>query len=140
MRKSIILCSVLLISGSVFSQALDLGIQLENAKKRNALQYRLRSTLNKPTYSTAKEAGKQEYKTPVIKIPLEGQYVGNNKAGADIYAMQPYNMPCLSPDSTFASKMPVALKSSTITILKKPTYDGKYNVNSVSPPQINDKK
>ena len=53
------------------------------------------------------------YKTPpadmsVIKIPLKGEYTRNNGKGANIYSMQPYNMPCLVPDSTFLSKMPIA--------------------------------
>ncbi len=44
----------------------------------------------------------------VLKIPLTGTYEGNNGKGADIYAMQPYNMPCIVPDKTFTSNMPVA--------------------------------
>ncbi len=44
----------------------------------------------------------------VVKIPLTSTYAGNNGKGADIYNMQPYNMPCLVPDKTFSSNMPVA--------------------------------
>jgi hypothetical protein len=47
---------------------------------------------------------------PVIKQKLSPKYSGNNGKGADVYAMMPYNMPCLVPDSTFRSSMPVKLK------------------------------
>ncbi len=44
----------------------------------------------------------------VLKIPLTSTYEGNNGKAADIYAMQPYNMPCIVPDKTFTSNMPIA--------------------------------
>jgi hypothetical protein len=43
----------------------------------------------------------------VVKIQLKRKYLSNNGQGADIYAMMPYNMPCLVPDSTYSSNMPV---------------------------------
>lgn len=44
----------------------------------------------------------------VLKIPLTSTYEGNNGKGADIYTMQPHNMPCIVPDKTFTSNMPIA--------------------------------
>lgn len=44
----------------------------------------------------------------VLKLPLTATYEGNNGKDADIFAMQPYNMPCIVPDKTFISNMPVA--------------------------------
>ena len=44
----------------------------------------------------------------VLKLPLTADYEANNGKGADIFAMQPYNMPCIVPDKTFRSNMPVA--------------------------------
>lgn len=46
----------------------------------------------------------------VLKIPLTATYEGNNGKGADLYAMQPYDMPCIVPDKTFNSAMPIAGK------------------------------
>ncbi|MDB5191113.1 MAG: hypothetical protein JWQ96_676 [Segetibacter sp.] len=43
----------------------------------------------------------------VKRLPLSGKYIGNNGMGADIYAMQPDNMPCLVPKA-YKSNMPVA--------------------------------
>ena len=51
---------------------------------------------------------KQEKQTPsVLQLPLKGKYIGPNGRGAEIYAMQPDNMPCLVPGKTFNSNMPV---------------------------------
>lgn len=44
----------------------------------------------------------------VLKLPLKGKYIGPNGMGAEIYAMQPDNMPCLVPGKTFHTNMPVA--------------------------------
>ena len=43
-----------------------------------------------------------------IIIPLTRKKVGNNGMGADIYVSNHYNMPSISPDSTYVSRMPVA--------------------------------
>lgn len=44
----------------------------------------------------------------VLQLKLDKSYMGSNGKGADVYAMTPYNMPCIIPDSTFHSNMPVA--------------------------------
>ncbi len=44
----------------------------------------------------------------VLRLKLTKEYVGNNRNGANVYAMMPYNMPCIMPDSTFYSNMPVS--------------------------------
>jgi hypothetical protein len=36
---------------------------------------------------------------PVVTFKTRGKYQGSNGAGADIYAMEPDNMPCLVPKS-----------------------------------------
>ena len=56
----------------------------------------------------------------VLKLPLTATYEGNNGKGADIFAMQSYNMPCIVPDKTFIFNMPVA-------------ETGKYDKGFVSP-------
>jgi hypothetical protein len=50
----------------------------------------------------------------VLRIELKRKYLGNNGKGADVFAMMPYNMPCIVADSTFRSNMPV-MKSERIT-------------------------
>ncbi len=52
--------------------------------------------------------------TSVLRIELRRKYLRNNGKGTDVYAMMPYNMPCIVADSTFRSNMPV-LKSERIT-------------------------
>ena len=58
-------------------------------------------------------------KEAVVRLQLKGRYLGNNKAGADIYAMEPYKMPCLVPDSTYKSSMPIVRKQMKIMNLSK---------------------
>jgi len=48
-----------------------------------------------------------ENKDWIVKAELTGKYVGNYGNGGDVYAMQPYNMPCLVSGKTFSSDMPV---------------------------------
>jgi hypothetical protein len=60
-----------------------------------------------------------EPKMPTLKLETTGKYLGNNGKGADIYAMSPDNMPCLVPDSTFQSRMPVSRLNSTLKLLDK---------------------
>lgn len=43
----------------------------------------------------------------VYKLPLKGRFVGSTPNGDNVYAMQPDNMPCLVPGSSFSSSMPV---------------------------------
>jgi hypothetical protein len=50
----------------------------------------------------------------VLLIKLTPNFLANNGKGADVYVMMPYNMPCIVPDSTFHSSMPVTgLKRNT---------------------------
>jgi hypothetical protein len=75
-------------------------------QKYKAAQPKLtyRNQLKKSFASDSTEATEDK---SVLKLRVTPEYKGNNGKGADIYAMQPYNMPCLVPDSTFHSRMPV---------------------------------
>ncbi len=57
---------------------------------------------------------------PVLKLKSQRNYRGNNGRGADIYALSPDRMPCLTPDSTFRSTMPVKNYSSKQLISVQP--------------------
>ena len=67
-------------------------------------QMNFKSNNNKSAHLAEEE---QDDKS-VLKVPLTATYEGNNGRGADIFAMQPYNMPCIVPDKTFRSNMPLA--------------------------------
>jgi hypothetical protein len=66
-------------------------------------QMNVESNKNKPAQLDEEQDDKS-----VLKLPLTATYNGNNGKGADIFAMQPHNMPCIVPDKTFSSNMPVA--------------------------------
>ncbi len=72
------------------------------------------------TNKSAQLPVKEQDEKSVLKLPLTATYEGNNEKGADIFAMKPYNMPCIVPDKTFKSNMPVA-------------EAGKYDKDFVSP-------
>jgi hypothetical protein len=69
---------------------------------RNQLQYNNPLKRNSITISDS-----NKITMPVLRFELSKRYLGSNGKGADVYAMMPYNMPCLTPDSTFKSNMPV---------------------------------
>jgi hypothetical protein len=123
MKKSMITCLLLLLSGVVFSQTLNTPKSLNDLEKQKDLTNKLRNSLsNANGTNSAPEivyVEKQQKDPGVMRIPLKGKFIGNNKAGADIYAMLPYKMPCLVPDSTFAANMPVK-KSKIIGAEKTP--------------------
>lgn len=43
----------------------------------------------------------------VLKLELGKEYLSNNGNGANVYRIMPHKMPCLIPDLTFESRMPV---------------------------------
>ena len=57
---------------------------------------------------SAQLAEEEQDDKSVLKLPLTATYEGNNGKDADIFAMQPYNMPCIVPGKTFSSNMPIA--------------------------------
>lgn len=132
-----VLC-VLFITWSIeaFSQVTDLNKrrQLENFEKMYRQDTMFRNKLLNERYQRDKANGvfrlpkslphqskpmqrDTQPGMPVVKLKLKGEFKGNNGKGSDIYAMTPDSMPCLVPDSTYASRMPV--KSSTIIMRPK---------------------
>jgi len=81
----------------------------EYKKKRNLYQSPNPTvkplTLSAPMPDTPREESNRK---GVLKMPLKGRYMGSNGKGADIYAMTPDNMPCLVPQRSFRSNMPIA--------------------------------
>ncbi len=69
---------------------------------RNQLQYNNQLKGNRITIADSNKTT-----MPVLLLELSKKYMGSNGKGADVYAMMPYNMPCIIPDSTFRSNMPV---------------------------------
>ena len=88
--------------------------QLDNIYQPKSWEYKKDKTAHpRLTYksnrkSFVNDTTKVREDKSVVRLKLRAEYQGNNGKGADIYAMQPYNMPCLKPDSTFQSRMPVA--------------------------------
>ena len=96
----------------LLKRQLEEKIEKENPsiiqKHDEAIQKNLEAQLQKKREE--KMVKENERSMPIIKPKLTAKYLGSNGKGADIYAMMPYNMPCLVPDSSFKSKMPIALK------------------------------
>jgi len=107
--KSTFFC--LLFAGFVvtaYGQTNDIYLHrnLEDQKKNQALM-----DVYKRIYSNDTLLQKKN-QMPVLKLELKETYLGNNGRGSDIYAISPDKMPCLKPDKTFRSAMPVALYKS----------------------------
>ncbi len=76
----------------------------EDVKKKMLQQKLLFNDLLKENKTTVSDTVIDK---SVLKIKLDLKYIGNNGKGADVYAMMPHGMPCIVPDSTFHSNMPV---------------------------------
>jgi hypothetical protein len=105
MRTLLLLLTVFCIS-KTFAQDIDIYKRKpwEETKKK-MLQHKLLYN-DKLELNTAPISDTPVNRS-VVRIKLRPKYLGNNGKGADIYAMMPHNMPCLVPDSTFRSSMPV---------------------------------
>lgn len=53
---------------------------------------------------------KQSQKMPTVMLQNNGAYIGKLRHGFNLYQMNLDNMPCLVPDSTFISPMPLIKK------------------------------
>jgi hypothetical protein len=82
----------------------------ENIEKKYKFEIQKKANENKMVQNNQNDPS-----MPVLKPKLTARYLGSNGKGADVYAMMPYKMPCLVPDSTFVSKMPIALKDNSKT-------------------------
>ena len=81
----------------------------EDFRKKELLTQKLNQmNLGSNNNKSAQLAEEEQDDKSVLKVPLTATYEGNNGKGADIFAMQPYNMPCFAPDKIFRSNMPVA--------------------------------
>jgi hypothetical protein len=81
----------------------------EDFRKKELLTQKLNQmNLGSNNNKSAQLAEEEQDDKSVLKVPLTATYEGNNGKGADIFAMQPYNMPCIVPDKTFKSNMPLA--------------------------------
>lgn len=80
----------------------------EDFRKKELLTRKLNQMKFESNNKPAPLPEKEQDEKSVLKVPLTATYEGNNEKGADIFAMQPYNMPCIMPDKTFSSNMPVA--------------------------------
>lgn len=109
MKFSFILIAIVFYS-------LHVRAQQKNFFKNNPMEeFKMKELLTQKLKQMQREINNPSAKIPekaqnnsVVKIPLKGVYAGNNGKGADIYHIQHYNMPCLVPDATFKSNMPVA--------------------------------
>lgn len=111
MKVSIIFPAVLLFA--VHAQAQQNNIYKnkpwEDFRKKELLSQKLKwknPGINNP--KSLQPSVTEENNKGVLRLPLTATYDGNNGKGAEIYTMQPYDMPCVVPDKTFTSDMPIA--------------------------------
>ena len=106
--KTLLVLLTIFLAPKAFSQLNDVfqPKSWEQKKEKAAKPQRVYKIINDATRvvnDTTDATGDKS----VLRLKLTPEYKGNNGKGADIYAMQPYNMPALVPDSTFHSRMPV---------------------------------
>ena len=104
--KIILLLAAILLVNNVFSQTLNMQKRIQwNLENKTKVQ----KLVNPPMFrfKLTQQRGDTIFDKSVARIELTKEYSGNNGKGADVYNMKPYNMPCLIPDSTFHSNMPV---------------------------------
>lgn len=80
----------------------------EDFKKKEQLLQKLKPPdylLSENSFSKL-PADVADYKS-VFKVPLTGTFIKNTGKGTNLYTIDLYNMPCVTPDKTFASNMPV---------------------------------
>ena len=80
----------------------------EDFRKKELLTQKLNQMNVESNKTKPAQLAEEHDNKSVLKLPLSATYNGNNGKGADIFAMQPYNMPCIVPDETFSSNMPKA--------------------------------
>ncbi len=122
---------VILLSGcitSAFSQETDFQkFRLwQKGKVIKQLPDSLKKKPNQPD-DISIHSPREQGNMPVLRFENKKTYLGNNGTGADIYSMAPDNMPCLTPDSTFVSNMPVK----GYTIKSRPIVSGRPGLNSL---------
>lgn len=109
MKTLLLLLSVFCITKS-FGQDINIYKRKpwEDLKSKNLFRNQLQNNpqLNKDSVIVVPSLNNSD--RSVLRLKLTKEYVGSNRNGANVYAMMPYNMPCIMPDSTFHSNMPVA--------------------------------
>ena len=102
--------------------AINSFAQFEDLNKRKPWEdykkkYNYKNTPGLKSLPEAIEVPEPEQPTGgVLKIPLKRKFLGNTPKGDRVYAMQPDNMPCLVPRSSFKSNMPVARKKKDLRL------------------------
>ncbi|HEX8333834.1 MAG TPA: hypothetical protein VF622_14525 [Segetibacter sp.] len=107
MKASIFTLFFLLLSCSVFAQLDNIykNKSITEWKNKPGIKFDLNHYTPPPFKLTIPE--KNINQMGVLKLESKGIYKGNNGKGSDFYVYEPDNMPCLKPDSTFHSNMPV---------------------------------
>ena len=99
-----IISMFLFLKGSTQANGTEKQKSLEDFKKKGLTpQYPQKDLLQKGKPGTPGNP----YVMPSVRPRLTRKFLGNNGNGADVYAIMPYNMPCIMPDSTFRANTPV---------------------------------
>jgi hypothetical protein len=107
MKSFILIIISLLFSCSVFAQLDNIYKNKSISEWKNKPQFKLGLNQYTPPPFKLTVPENNINKMGVLKLETRGIYKGNNGKGSDIYVYEPDNMPCLKPDSTFHSNMPV---------------------------------
>lgn len=105
--KIILLLVTILFVNNVFSQTFDIYKRKPWEDQKDKMKVQKLLKIDRFKYKPAYQPGDTTFDKSVVKIGVSKEFVSNNGMGSDVYKMKPYNMPCLIPDSTFHSNMPV---------------------------------
>lgn len=106
MRKPVVLFSVVfgLLGLNSSAQSVFLQRKLPSEKTLDILnKYKLRQTPQSTTLHNVDSSV-----MGVLRFGLTKTLVGRTINGSDLYVVNGYNMPCISPSENFKSNMPVA--------------------------------
>lgn len=79
----------------------------EDYKKKELLSQKLKQitpSVDNNNFLQRPAAGNKS----VLIIPLTGTFIKNTGKGSDLYVVNTFKMPCIVPDKTFTSNMPIA--------------------------------
>ncbi len=116
MKTLLLLLGVFCITKN-FAQNIDIYKRKpwEDLKLKNRFRNQLQNNLQLKKDSVIIVPNPNNTDMSVLRLKLTKEYVANNRNGADVCTMMPYNMPCIMPDSTFRSDMPVTnFKTNTV--------------------------
>ena len=108
--KQLVFVTCILIGGLVKAQLPQASISKELKQKNSLILYDTLPKLKSKKPLLILPNLKQTQKMPTVMLQNNGAYIGKLRQGFNLYRMNLDNMPCLVPDSSYTSKMPLMIK------------------------------